>query len=59
MTPNCIIMEGGRKLEGPLGNALVRTLLRIEKGAAVAPDAPGFGIDWDEAALARVTIKDA
>lgn len=58
-TPNCIIMEGGRKLEGPLGNALVKTPLRIEKGAAVAPDAPGFGIDWDEAALARVTVKDA
>jgi L-alanine-DL-glutamate epimerase-like enolase superfamily enzyme len=58
-TPNCIIMEGGRKLEGPLGNALVKTPLRIENGAAVAPDAPGFGIDWNEAALARVTVKDA
>ena len=58
-TPNCIIMEGGRKLEGPLGNALVRTPLRIENGAAVAPDAPGFGIDWNETALARVTVKDA
>ena len=58
-TPNCIIMEGGRKLEGPLGNALVRTPLRIENGAAIAPDAPGFGIEWNEAALARVTVKDA
>ena len=58
-TPNCIIMEGGRKLEGPLGNALVRTPLRIENGAATAPDAPGFGIEWNEAALARVTVKDA
>ena len=58
-TPNCIIMEGGRKLEGPLGNALVKTPVRIENGAAVAPDAPGFGIDWNEAALARVTVKDA
>jgi D-galactarolactone cycloisomerase len=58
-TPNCIIMEGGRKLEGPLGNALVKTPLRIENGAAIAPDAPGFGIDWNEAALARVTVKDA
>lgn len=57
-TPNCIIMEGGRKLEAPLGNALVRTPLRVENGSAVAPDGPGFGVDWDEAALARVTIRD-
>jgi D-galactarolactone cycloisomerase len=58
-TPNCVIMEGGRKLEGPLGNALTRTPLRIEKGAAVAPDGPGFGIEWNDQALARVTVKDA
>jgi D-galactarolactone cycloisomerase len=58
-TPNCVIMEGGRKLEGPLGNALTRTPLRIEKGAAVAPDGPGFGIEWNDEALARVTVKDA
>src|SRR5690606_40020311 len=57
-TPNCITMEGGRKLEGPLGNALLRTPLRIENGAAVPPTGPGFGIEWDEAALARVTAKD-
>ena len=58
-TPNCVIMEGGRKLEGPLGNALVRTPLRVEKGGAVAPEGPGFGVEWNEEALARVTIKDA
>jgi L-alanine-DL-glutamate epimerase-like enolase superfamily enzyme len=58
-TPNCVIMEGGRKLEGPLGNALVRTPLRIDKGGAIAPDGPGFGVEWDEAALARMTVKDA
>jgi D-arabinonate dehydratase/D-galactarolactone cycloisomerase len=58
-TPNCVIMEGGRKLEGALGNALVRTPLRIDKGAAIAPDGPGFGVEWDEAALARLTVKDA
>lgn len=56
-TPNCVIMEGGRKLEGPLGNALVRTPLRIERGAAVVPGGPGFGIEWDETALARVTVE--
>lgn len=58
-TPNCIIMEGGRKVEGPLGNALIRTPIRIEKGAAIASDGPGFGIEWNEDALARVIVKDA
>lgn len=57
-TPNCVIMEGGRKLEGPLGNALVRVPLRIEKGQAIPPEGPGFGVEWNEAALARVIVKD-
>lgn len=58
-TPNCVIMEGGAKLEGPLGNALIKTPLRVEKGRAVAPEGPGFGIDWNEDALARVIVKSA
>jgi D-galactarolactone cycloisomerase len=58
-TPNCVIMEGGRKLEGPLGNALVRTPLQIDKTGAIAPDRPGFGVEWNDEALARVTVKDA
>ncbi len=58
-TPNCVIMEGGNKLQGPLGNALVRTPLRSDGGAAVAPDRPGLGIEWNEDALARVTVKGA
>lgn len=58
-TPNCVIMEGGHKLTGPLGNALVRTPLRTEAGAAVVPEGPGFGIDWNEEALARVTVANA
>jgi L-alanine-DL-glutamate epimerase-like enolase superfamily enzyme len=56
-TPNCVIMEGGHKLEGPLGNALIRTPIRVENGHAIAPDAPGFGIEWNDEALARVTVK--
>jgi D-arabinonate dehydratase/D-galactarolactone cycloisomerase len=56
-TPNCVIMEGGHKLEGPLGNALIKTPIRVEKGHAIAPDAPGFGVEWNEEALARVTVK--
>ncbi len=58
-TPNCVIMEGGQKLEGPLGNALLRRPLRVEQGRAVAPDGPGFGIEWNEDALARFIVKDA
>jgi D-galactarolactone cycloisomerase len=58
-TPNCVIMEGGQKVEGPLGNALIQTPIRVEKGTAIAPDRPGFGIEWNEAAVARVTVKDA
>lgn len=58
-TPNCIIMEGGRKLEGPLGNVLVRTPIRVANGGAFAPDGPGFGVEWNEAAVTRVTVKDA
>jgi D-galactarolactone cycloisomerase len=57
-TPNCVIMEGGRKLEGPLGNTLTRRPIKVENGCAFAPEGPGLGIEWDEAALARVTIKD-
>jgi L-alanine-DL-glutamate epimerase-like enolase superfamily enzyme len=52
-------MEGGRKLEGPLGNVLTRTPLRVENGAAFAPAGPGLGIEWNDAALARVTVGDA
>lgn len=56
-TPNCIIMEGGHKIEGPLGNRLLKRPLRIEKGAAIAPEGPGFGIDWNEEALAAMLVK--
>ena len=58
-TPNCVIMEGGRKLEGPLGNALVTSPFEIVEGKAVVPDRPGFGVDWNADALAAVTVKDA
>ena len=57
-TPNCVIMEGGNKINGPLGNVLVRTPLRIEQGTALVPEGPGFGIEWNDDALARVTVRD-
>ena len=58
-TPNCVIMEGGTKLGGPLGNALITTPLSIDDGKAVVPDRPGFGVEWKAEALASVTVKDA
>ncbi|MBI2219752.1 MAG: mandelate racemase/muconate lactonizing enzyme family protein [Acidobacteria bacterium] len=58
-TANCVIMEGGGKLSGPLGNALVRTPFRVDQGTAYVPEAPGFGVEWNEEALARVTAREA
>lgn len=58
-TPNCVIMEGGNKVTAPLGNALLRTPLRVEKGHAYPLDLPGFGIEWNETALAAVTVRNA
>lgn len=58
-TPNCVIMEGGAKIAAPLGNALVTAPMRIEKGQAYPLDTPGFGIEWNERALAAVTVKNA
>ncbi len=58
-TPNCVIMEGGTKLAGPLGNALITSPLSIVEGKAIVPDRPGFGVEWKADALASVTVKDA
>jgi D-arabinonate dehydratase/D-galactarolactone cycloisomerase len=58
-TPNCVIMEGGAKPGAALGNALVTTPMRIEKGLAYPLEAPGFGIEWRESAHAAVTVKNA
>jgi D-galactarolactone cycloisomerase len=55
-TSNCLVMEGGNKLERPFGNALSRTKFSVEKGVALVPDRPGFGVEFDEAALKAVTV---
>jgi D-galactarolactone cycloisomerase len=55
-TSNCLVMEGGNKLERPFGNALSRTKFSVEKGVALVPDRPGFGVEFDEAALKTVTV---
>lgn len=55
-TPNGLAMEGGHKLKGPLGNVLLKKPLAVEAGQFVVPDGPGFGVDFDEDALRRVTV---
>jgi D-galactarolactone cycloisomerase len=55
-TPNGLIMEGGQKLPGPLGNVLLREPILTEKGHVIVPDRPGFGVEFDEDALRRVTV---
>jgi D-galactarolactone cycloisomerase len=55
-TPNCLIMEGGHKLARPLGNALAREPLTIDEGVAIVPERPGFGVDFDQAALDAVRV---
>lgn len=55
-TSNCLVMEGGNKLERPFGNALSRTKFVVENGVAMVPDRPGFGVEFDESALRAVTV---
>ncbi|HEY8551625.1 MAG TPA: mandelate racemase/muconate lactonizing enzyme family protein [Vicinamibacterales bacterium] len=58
-TPNCVIMEGAAKVDAPLGNRLVTTPMRVERGQAYPLEAPGFGIEWRESALAEVIVRNA
>jgi D-galactarolactone cycloisomerase len=56
-TPNCLVMEGGGKLDGAFGNVLTRTKFGVQNGvAAVDDDRPGFGVEFDESALRAVTV---
>ena len=53
-TPNLIIMEGGRSLEGPLGNRLLREPIQWKPGSITPPDRPGLGVDFQENELKKV-----
>lgn len=53
-TPNCVIMEGGNKYLGPMGNELLKTPLEYTPGFAVVNDRPGLGVEFDEAKLAAI-----
>jgi galactonate dehydratase len=50
--PNFLIMEYPVAWE-PFANEIAKNPLRVEQGAIALPQAPGIGIDLDEAALAR------
>ena len=55
-TPNCVIMEGGNKHEGPMGNVLLKQPLEYHPGYAVVSERPGLGVDFDERALGRIVV---
>jgi L-alanine-DL-glutamate epimerase-like enolase superfamily enzyme len=55
-TPNCVIIEGGKSHEGPLGNRLLRQPVDYKPGSVGVPEGPGLGIEFDEKALAAVTV---
>jgi L-alanine-DL-glutamate epimerase-like enolase superfamily enzyme len=55
-TPNCVTIEGGSSHEGPLGNRLLRQPLDYKPGSVGVPEGPGLGIEFDEKALAAVTV---
>lgn len=54
-TPNLIIMEGGRSLDGPLGNRLLQEPIACKPGSITPPDRPGFGVAFRESELKKVT----
>ncbi len=58
-TPNAVMMEvyDGFKHEGPFGNVLLMEPLDMAPGVARAPARPGLGVEFDAAALAKVTVS--
>jgi D-arabinonate dehydratase/D-galactarolactone cycloisomerase len=54
-TPNFVIMEYWIG-ENPIGNAVLRTPLRLSDGMLVVPAGPGLGLDIDEDAVLRYAV---
>jgi L-alanine-DL-glutamate epimerase-like enolase superfamily enzyme len=44
------------KQNGPFGNVLLKEPLDMGAGYARVPERPGLGVDFDEKALAGVTV---
>jgi L-alanine-DL-glutamate epimerase-like enolase superfamily enzyme len=55
-TPNFLICECPT-YQNPIGNSLLRTPVRCAEGYFHVPEGPGLGIELDEAAVERVTLK--
>jgi len=55
-TPNCVIIEGGDKLAGPMGNVLLQQPLAFQPGFAIPSDRPGLGVEFNEKELAKITV---
>jgi D-galactarolactone cycloisomerase len=58
-TPNTVMMEvyDGYKQDGPFGNRLLQSPLDFKAGYAKVPERPGLGVEFDEKALASVTVR--
>lgn len=58
---NCAMMEvyNGNKQDGPFGNTLLQEPLDMGAGYARVPERPGLGVNFDERALAAITVKTA
>ncbi|GAB1583375.1 mandelate racemase/muconate lactonizing enzyme family protein [Phyllobacterium phragmitis] len=54
----CAVPNGKYVEYIPQLDDLTRTPMRIEDGHAIAPDAPGIGIDWDWEALNKRSIPE-
>jgi D-arabinonate dehydratase/D-galactarolactone cycloisomerase len=54
-TPNLLILEGGRLLDGPLGNRLLRDPVEWKPGSVTPPPRPGIGVTFDERELQKLT----
>ena len=54
---NTVILEGGESYKGEFGNALLSTPLPYEPGSVGVPDRPGLGFEFDEEAVAKLTVR--
>jgi len=53
---NAVILEGGNSYERAFGNALLSTPLPYRPGSVGVPEGPGLGFEFDEQALALMTV---
>lgn len=56
-TPNCVIMEGGNKHEGAMGNVLLKEPLDYFPGYAKPSERPGLGVEFNDAELNKIIVR--